>query len=210
MNLEELQLMSNYITHLPESFFQLSSLKRLYLSNNLLNTIPDIICKLNSLTFIDLRGNKLKAIPESIGELKNLEELKLEGNEIENLPESLKKNRALNLLNLDLNPIDKTKGSRNLKIIEQIQEQGIFVYLPDNEVYDIPEYLVLDRELIISALSNEWQPISSLVRKLGVKTMMDARFLRLKIKEFERKGEIEAEIMFGKKYWKLSTKRNIK
>jgi hypothetical protein len=34
--------------------------------------------------------------------------------------------------------------------------------------------------------------------------MMDARYLQLKLKEFERKGEVEAENILGKKYWKLN------
>ena len=32
--------------------------------------------------------------------------------------------------------------------------------------------------------------------------MMDARFLQIKLKELERKGQILVDIKTGKKYWK--------
>ncbi len=58
-------------------------------------------------------------------------------------------------------------------------------------------------ENIVGALSNEWQHIKDLIFKFKIKDMMDARFLQLKLKELERKGQILVDIKKGKKHWRL-------
>ncbi|TFG01942.1 MAG: DNA topoisomerase VI subunit B [Promethearchaeota archaeon] len=55
---------------------------------------------------------------------------------------------------------------------------------------------------IFNALTNEWQTIKHLIFKLKIKDMMDARFLQIKLKELERKGEVLVDIKMGKKHWK--------
>jgi DNA topoisomerase VI B subunit len=55
---------------------------------------------------------------------------------------------------------------------------------------------------IMASLSDEWQTIKHLIFKLKIKDMMDARFLQIKLKELERKGQILVDIKTGKKYWK--------
>jgi hypothetical protein len=62
---------------------------------------------------------------------------------------------------------------------------------------------IITTDKILKFLSNEWQPITSLIFKMKIKDMMDARFLQLKLKELERKGIIIVEIRKGKKHWKL-------
>jgi len=62
---------------------------------------------------------------------------------------------------------------------------------------------VITTDRIISVLSNEWQSIKHLIFKLKIKDMMDARYLQLKLKELERKGEVLVDIKMGRKHWKL-------
>ncbi|NVM38208.1 MAG: hypothetical protein HWN81_21620, partial [Candidatus Lokiarchaeota archaeon] len=62
---------------------------------------------------------------------------------------------------------------------------------------------IITKDRIISVLSNEWQTIKHLIFKLKIKDMMDARYLQLKLKELERKGDLLVEIKMGRKHWKL-------
>ncbi len=62
---------------------------------------------------------------------------------------------------------------------------------------------VITTDNILETLSNEWQTIKHLIFKLKIKDMMDARYLQLKLKELERKGQVLVEIKMGRKHWKL-------
>lgn len=62
---------------------------------------------------------------------------------------------------------------------------------------------IITTDKITEALSDEWQPITSLIFNMKIKDMMDARFLQIKLKELERKGLVLAESKMGKKHWKL-------
>ncbi|MFX1447240.1 MAG: hypothetical protein ACFFCG_03805, partial [Promethearchaeota archaeon] len=62
---------------------------------------------------------------------------------------------------------------------------------------------IITTDKITEALSDEWQPITSLILKMKIKDMMDARFLQIKLKELERKGLVLSESKMGKKQWKL-------
>jgi len=62
---------------------------------------------------------------------------------------------------------------------------------------------------ILEALSDEWQPITSLIFKIEIKEMMDARFLQIKLKELERKGLVLVDVIKSKKNWKLIVPDNI-
>ncbi|MFW9950698.1 MAG: hypothetical protein ACFFKA_11320, partial [Candidatus Thorarchaeota archaeon] len=62
---------------------------------------------------------------------------------------------------------------------------------------------LITTEKILDSLSHEGEPITSLIFKMKIKDMMDARFLQLKLKELERKGLIFVETKKGKKHWSL-------
>jgi len=62
---------------------------------------------------------------------------------------------------------------------------------------------VMTTEALMDALSNDWQPITTLIFKMQIKEMMDARFLQIKLKELERKGLILVETKMGKKHYKV-------
>ncbi len=63
---------------------------------------------------------------------------------------------------------------------------------------------LITTDRIISVLSNEWQTVKHLIFKLKIKDMMDARYLQLKLKELERKGQVQVEVKMGRKHWKLN------
>ncbi len=62
---------------------------------------------------------------------------------------------------------------------------------------------IITTEKILNVLSDEWQTIKHLIFKLKIKDMMDARYLQLKLKELERKGNVLVESKMGKRQWKL-------
>ncbi len=62
---------------------------------------------------------------------------------------------------------------------------------------------IMTTDKIVTALSNEWQDIRELITKLKIKDMMDARFLQIKLKDLERKGQVIVDIKMGKKHWRL-------
>ncbi len=49
----------------------------------------------------------------------------------------------------------------------------------------------------------EWQNIKSLIFKLEIRDMLDARYLQVKLKELERKKIVLEDTQMGKKHWKL-------
>ena len=62
---------------------------------------------------------------------------------------------------------------------------------------------IITTEKIMKSLSDNWQTIKELIWKMKIKDMMDARFLQIKLKELERKGQVSVDVKKGKKYWKL-------
>ena len=81
------------------------------------------------------------------------------------------------------------------KQIKKVEKKTTQIQLP-----------IITTDKILNFLSDEWQPITSLIFKMKIKDMMDARFLQLKLKELERKGIVIVEIRKGKKHWKLKGK----
>jgi len=62
---------------------------------------------------------------------------------------------------------------------------------------------IITTDRILNVLTDEWQTIKHLIFKLKIKDMMDARYLQLKLKELERKGEVLVEAKMGRKQWKI-------
>ncbi|MFX1377836.1 MAG: DNA topoisomerase VI subunit B [Promethearchaeota archaeon] len=62
---------------------------------------------------------------------------------------------------------------------------------------------IITTEKLLNVLSYDWQTIKHLIFKLKIKDMMDARYLQLKLKELERKGQVLVESKMGKRQWKL-------
>ncbi|MFW9950790.1 MAG: hypothetical protein ACFFKA_11785, partial [Candidatus Thorarchaeota archaeon] len=71
------------------------------------------------------------------------------------------------------------------------------------EVSKQEETPLITTEKILESLTHEGEPITSLIFKMKIKDMMDARFLQLKLKELERKGLVLVDTKKGKKHWSL-------
>ncbi|MFX0042718.1 MAG: DNA topoisomerase VI subunit B [Candidatus Hodarchaeota archaeon] len=85
-------------------------------------------------------------------------------------------------------------------VVEAVQPEPRVISKPKTIQKTLP---LITTERILGVLSNEWQTIKHLIFKLKIKDMMDARYLQLKLKELERKGEILVDLKMGKKHWKL-------
>ncbi|MDP3533512.1 MAG: leucine-rich repeat domain-containing protein [Alphaproteobacteria bacterium] len=153
-----LQLSSNGITNLPNSFGNLTNLNNLSICNNLISNLPESFCNLQNLNSLNFSHNKLTKLPESFGKLQNLKLLSFENNELEDLPESfcdlgnlteliLKQNQLKNLPDLFGKLINLTSASfqnnklTNLpKSFDQL-EKLIFLDLSINQLKDALESL---------------------------------------------------------------------
>ncbi|MCK4688543.1 MAG: hypothetical protein KAT66_10465, partial [Candidatus Lokiarchaeota archaeon] len=85
-------------------------------------------------------------------------------------------------------------------VVEAVKPEPRVISKPKTIQKTLP---LITTERIFKVLSGEWQTIKHLIFKLKIKDMMDARYLQLKLKELERKGEILVDLKMGKKHWKL-------
>ncbi len=88
--LEELNLMSNYLTSLPAEIGQLKALTTLNLSRNQLQKLPSEIGNLSALKHLNVSYNLLTELPPEIGDLKNLQTLYANSNQIIKVPDQIK------------------------------------------------------------------------------------------------------------------------
>lgn len=72
--------------------------------------------------------------------------------------------------------------------------------------YETPD---ITTSRILKVLSGEWQTIKNLIFKLNIKDMMDARYLQLKLKDLERKGQVLFDLKMGKKDFFYLRKKKI-
>ncbi|XP_053202336.1 uncharacterized protein LOC128387182 [Panonychus citri] len=127
-NLEQLDLRSNILTHIPENLFSGSGrkLKRLYLMRNSIESLhPFAFTNLKELEVLDLFSNKIQLLPDSLlKDTSKLKQLRIKGNNFITLPLNLFTSTPL-LTSLDLSsnrelsllPVDLLKGLHNLRDI---------------------------------------------------------------------------------------------
>ena len=90
INLKELNLRHNKFTDIPYWLGDLKNLRTLNLmSNKFLSKIPESIGNLTSLRKLDLWGTWISALPKSIYKLKNLKELNLRYTRVTVIPDSI-------------------------------------------------------------------------------------------------------------------------
>ena len=92
---------------------------------------------------------------------------------------------------------------RNLENNKEIQFESIpnpTTLKPKSNQTEVP---IITTERIMSVLSSEWQPLEILIFKLKVQEKIDARYIRVKLKELERKGMVLVEFKIGKTHWRL-------
>ncbi|PSU15025.1 leucine-rich repeat-containing protein kinase family protein [Photobacterium kishitanii] len=126
-SLEILDLTNNQLTHLPDSFSQLTKLRIIFISNNNFTELPTILgaCpnlemigfKSNQITtvaatalpkklrWLILTDNKITALPEAIGDCIRLQKLALAGNALTALPLTMNKLVNLQLIRLSANAL---------------------------------------------------------------------------------------------------------
>lgn len=79
----------NHLTHLPNSFTELASLKNLYISNNKIEILNDDFGNLSELKILDAGYNYISEVPDSFASLANLEYLWLFNNDITYIPQDI-------------------------------------------------------------------------------------------------------------------------
>jgi len=105
--LEELNLMGNMLSALPEEIGTAKTLRILNLNGNVLKTLPHGIGNLLTLEKLEINNNELVELPKEIGRLSLLETLSIAGNPISTLPDSI--GAMKNLVNLDMSCCHFTK-----------------------------------------------------------------------------------------------------
>ena len=99
-SLKRLRLDENQITSLPDNFGHLKKLEWLDLGQNQLVCLPESICELQALSYLQLSKNRLKYLPTDIGRLEKLEELRIDSNVLTEIPESISQLQLLHSLDL--------------------------------------------------------------------------------------------------------------
>lgn len=80
--------------NVPENILTMFNLKMLFLEGNFITHLPDdFFDKLTRLTWLDLRNNKLKEFPVGVAHHANLECLFLTNNCLERIPDELGKSQ---------------------------------------------------------------------------------------------------------------------
>merc|ERR1712083_58153 len=71
---------------LPDTFGQLTQLKRLLMANNQLTALPETFGQLTQLGQLFMDNNQLTALPETFGQLTQLKLLRMDNNQLTALP----------------------------------------------------------------------------------------------------------------------------
>lgn len=83
-----------------------------------------------------------------------------------------------------------------------LYSQGLIGIEKGNEKVESESHEVLiSSGKILKALSNEWKNLIQLQDYLRVKDDLDIRFLKIKLKSFERENKIKSKDIDNKKYW---------
>jgi len=132
-----LDLKTNKLTSLPESFGRLTKLEYLNLGDNKLTFLPESIGKLTKLEFLKLDVNELNeltSLPESFGKLTNLKVLNLEYNKLTSLPNLIGNLKNLKILYLNGNNLTSLPESiGNLTKLETLELIGNnLTFLPES------------------------------------------------------------------------------
>jgi len=88
-NLTTLWIGKNFITSIPDTFFEkVSKLQELCISNNCISLIPDSLTRCTELTFLNIKNNQITNLPKDIGNLRKLKIFEFNNNYIETYPNS--------------------------------------------------------------------------------------------------------------------------
>ena len=129
-NLEELNLLANNITVIPDELWELTKLKKLNLGWNKIDSISPKVGHLQNLEELNLAKNSLTKLPATIGELKKLTKINISWNKIRFIPSQLLSSTSLKEFLLYDNPIS---GSEELLKTFKNVEIGLEYTLKQNE-----------------------------------------------------------------------------
>ncbi len=166
-NLENLNINTNNITHLPHSFLTcLPNLKSLNIQKNLLYDIPEYIygqinClkdlkeyySLFSERTVNLSGKQIRTIPEELRNNKLIEELDVSNNQIAVLPEWISELTTLKRLILRSNKIENLPNLNTLADLQFLDLGHNALSVVNNSFSGLSklQYLILERNFIENA-----------------------------------------------------------
>jgi len=131
----ELSFIFNILTKLPQSIFDITSLRTLNINNIDLEVLPDNIRKLYNLQELRIYFTKISTLPKSIGNLSNLKKLEVELNEITHLPDSiglLHNLESLSLFDNQLITLPETIGQLHKLQGLDVKRNDALFRLPDS------------------------------------------------------------------------------
>ena len=128
-----IELSLNMYLELPNTFGNLTALKKLTLQNNKLTSLPQSMRDLNNLEILEVNYNLITTIPEIFGDMTNLMVLKLDHNNLVELPETLGSLVNLELLNLSNNQLNTLPSN-----IGNLVSLKVFL-LNNNQLATLPE-----------------------------------------------------------------------
>ncbi|MBI5019569.1 leucine-rich repeat domain-containing protein [Candidatus Gottesmanbacteria bacterium] len=135
-NVEQILIDSgDFVTDLPESIGNLTTVNGLYIFHNPIRTIPGSIGNLSALEHINIQNTHLVTLPDTLARNTNLLDISLQGNRITRLPDifgSLQKLQVLNLAHNNLTSLPPSISSlTNLATLD----------LTGNKLTSVPENL---------------------------------------------------------------------
>lgn len=143
-NVEELEAKNEYLKHLPDTFFSLTTLKKLDLSHNKLETLNESISKLKNLSTLEVSNNALTHLPSSLNSLDNLEQLQIQYNLLKKLPAMEK------LLKLDF----LCAHNNELEELPELPASLTWLNLSNNKLKQLPKSITQLKHLKSLVLSH--------------------------------------------------------
>eukprot|EP01041_Mallomonas_annulata_P006376 gene6376-12890_t len=153
--LEILNLNSNVLTILPESFGSLVQLKRLDLSNNRLVELPSSIGNCKNLKYLNLHTNEIIRLPFSIGNLIKLEYLDLSRNKLVDLPEDFQ--FLINLVHFDIGTNELSHFPHNMGHCTHISymnaRSNLLTFLPESfsELHNLEICYLNENKIVLTS-----------------------------------------------------------
>lgn len=143
INVEQILIdSSDFVTILPDSIGNLTTVKELYIFHNPIRAIPDSVGNLSALEHINIQNTHLVSLPDALARNTNLLDISLQGNRITRLPDifsSLQKLHVLNLAHNNLTSLPPSIGDlTSLTILD----------LTGNKLTTVPENLPPNLEFL--------------------------------------------------------------